>query len=257
MVVSHKFKYVFIEVPSTGSTAISAELVNYYAGEKILRKHANFTEFRELYPREAREYFVFATVRNPLDMIVTEYTKMKGNHKEQYTTPKFFERNGGFVPDLQLEWFKFIQSGDAEFSDFFRRYRAAIYHNWFLVCHDRFDYIMRFENLTDEFAKALELIGIEAARPLQKVNKTRMKDRRFDEYYDETVHNLAWQAYGPFMRQWGYEPPEGWQCERLSVAESLKYRAKEMIVNSAGRFMTISPFSPTVQRIKSIVDAIV
>ncbi len=256
MVVSHEHKYLFIEVPSTGSTAISAELVSNYNGEKIIRKHANFTEFRDKYPQEAKEYFVFATVRNPLDIIVTEYMKLKGNHKKQYTTPKFYERNGGFVSDLQLEWFEYIRSREAEFSDFFQRYRMSIYHNWFLVCHSRFDYIMRFENLTEEFSKVLAMIGIESARPLQQVNKTALKDRQFDQYYSANVHDRAWRSYGPFMREWGYDHPESWNCGEIGKANLFKYKLKETLVNSAGRAITISPFSPMIQSIKKVVDSI-
>lgn len=36
MVISHKYKHLFIEVPSTASTAISAELREHYGGELIL-----------------------------------------------------------------------------------------------------------------------------------------------------------------------------------------------------------------------------
>ena len=190
MVVNHKHKYLFIEVPSTGSTAINAELTDHYGGETILRKHANYTEFRKFAGPDAKKYFVFATVRNPLDLAVTEYSKLKGNHKRQYTTPKFFERNGGFVPDQQLREFEFIREHDADFARFFLLFRNSVYHNWFLVGYPSFDYIMRYEQLAEEFPKVLKMIGLESLRPLPRVNPTALKDRHFDEFYTpETFEN--------------------------------------------------------------------
>ena len=43
MVISHKHRYVFVEIPHTGSHAISKELCEFYDGQIIHRKHANVT----------------------------------------------------------------------------------------------------------------------------------------------------------------------------------------------------------------------
>src|SRR5262245_27774439 len=80
MVISHKHRYLFVEIPNTGSTAISAELRRHYDGEPVLHKHATYGEFLRLASRDQRTYFVFGTVRNPLDLAVTEYFKLKTNH---------------------------------------------------------------------------------------------------------------------------------------------------------------------------------
>ncbi len=42
MIISHKYKYLFIELPRTGTTAISKELRERYAGELIYEKHTKY-----------------------------------------------------------------------------------------------------------------------------------------------------------------------------------------------------------------------
>jgi hypothetical protein len=46
MVISHKHKYLFVELPKTATSAISHELIETYAGEKILRKRSAYRDFR-------------------------------------------------------------------------------------------------------------------------------------------------------------------------------------------------------------------
>ena len=45
MIISDKNRYVFVEIPHTGSHSIAAELVAHYGGVRIMRKHANLTQF--------------------------------------------------------------------------------------------------------------------------------------------------------------------------------------------------------------------
>ena len=254
MIISHKHKYLFVEVPSTGSTAISAELTSHYGGEAMLHKHANYTECRKIMGSDVREYFVFSTVRNPLDFIVTDYFRLKGNHKNQYTTPSKFERNGGFVTDQQILEFEYIRKHDVDFARYFHQFQKSIYHNWFLVGHANFDYIMRYERLAQEFESVLKKIGLETVRQLPKVNKTALKNQRFEEVYTPDTFEGAYEYYGPFMHQWGYEFPKSWPSGKVPWRSNSKFRLKERLVNTAAHFITLSPSSPVVQRVKAITD---
>ena len=55
MIISHKYKYLFIETPHTGSTAISNELQENYDGQRILHKHAYYFEFARQASEEERK----------------------------------------------------------------------------------------------------------------------------------------------------------------------------------------------------------
>lgn len=256
MIISHEHKYVFINVPSTGSTAISAELRDHYGGERILRKHSNYTEFRKFVGADFKQYFVFATTRNPLDLLVTYFLKLKGNHKGQYTEPKFWLRNGGFVPDQQLREYDYIAKNDADFSEFFLKFQRAIYHNWFLVGHTNFNYIMNYENLADEFARVVQKIGLTPVRALPRVNPTKLKAGGFEEHYRQETIEPAIRYFGPFMQKWGYDFPDSWSAGAVPRSSLIRFRLKEDGVNAAARFLTLDPHSRFVQRVKSIWDSV-
>lgn len=45
MIISHKYRLLFIEVPLTASWAIHHELCNNYEGKPILHKHATYSDY--------------------------------------------------------------------------------------------------------------------------------------------------------------------------------------------------------------------
>ena len=89
MVISHKYKYVFIELPRTATTAIVEELIKFYDGENILYKHSSYRELKKYYYNKYSDYFVFACVRNPLDRTVSLYEKLKTNDRGYNVHPYF------------------------------------------------------------------------------------------------------------------------------------------------------------------------
>ena len=76
MIISHKYKYVFIELPRTGSTVIANELCRYYGGQTVLNTHATYRDFLKHYP-DLKHYYAFSSIRNPLDKTVSVYFKLK------------------------------------------------------------------------------------------------------------------------------------------------------------------------------------
>ena len=60
MIISHVHRYLFVELPHTGSSAVSRELREHYAGTQILYKHARYAEFLRSCSAEERDYFVFS-----------------------------------------------------------------------------------------------------------------------------------------------------------------------------------------------------
>ena len=104
---------------------------------------------------DASRYFVFSTIRNPLDDAVTQYFKCK-------TDP-----DGSFSGLKQAPWFRrlafsyrirrydFVHRTDANFAAFFRRFYRLPYDNWSCLSHDRFNYVMRFERLQADIESVL------------------------------------------------------------------------------------------------------
>jgi hypothetical protein len=223
MIISHKYKYLFIELPHTASSAISKELREFYDGSKILRKHAFYHDFLKIANPEEKRYFVFAGIRHPADEVVSLYLKYKNNHRDAYTNPVKWKENGGFVKETDIKVYSFIQRTDADFSTFFKKYYQWPYDNWSSLAHKKFDHVIRFESLQEDFATVLKLLGIEQKQPLPIINKTQEKVS-FWSYYTPEIRNQATQVFGPFMEKWGYTFPSDWGNYTVSQGDRVKYQ---------------------------------
>lgn len=220
MIISNHYKYIFVELPYTASTAIHEELCNYYYGESILWKHAKYHDFLKIATEEHKDYFVFSCIRNPLDVVVSTYTKCKINHKGKYTDPNKLKKNGGFISERMLKRFYFTQEEGIEFPDYLYRFSKIPYDNWSSLAHHKFDYVIRFEKLQEDFAEVLDQIGIQQERELPVINQTGTKEMDFWPYYKtENARKHSIRVFGPFMRKWGYEFPSDWEIPRVLFAE--------------------------------------
>ena len=83
MLISHKHKFVFIEIEKTGSTSIRNMLENYFKKDvtiftypsrkfPLLHRHNTIKEAVESIP-ECKNYFKFSFVRNPWDREVSRF----------------------------------------------------------------------------------------------------------------------------------------------------------------------------------------
>ncbi|HZQ05377.1 MAG TPA: sulfotransferase family 2 domain-containing protein [Anaerolineae bacterium] len=211
MIISHTYRYLFVQLPRTGSTAVAHELRQLYGGTPILRKHSTYEDFQKIATPEEKRYFVFSCIRNPLDDAVSHYFKCKTDHKGNFTKPQRLERRKGLVNQLDYEIFEYLRRTDADFATFFLKFYRTPYNNWASLSHRTFNYVMRFENLVADFATVLEQIGIEPKRPLPHINPTARRTRSYISYYDtpEVIARAKW-VFGPFMQEWGYEFPPEW-----------------------------------------------
>ena len=223
MIISHKNKYVYIALPLTGSTAISRELRLNYDGEPILVKHATFEDFARIAKPAEKDYFVFSSIRNPLDSTVSLYFKYLTDHKHKFTDPKRLQRVRGLGPYLSLRTFHFVKQEQPDFGTFFKKYYRVPYNNWSWLSHKNFDFVIRFERLEEDFAEAMRRIGVEPKRPLPQVNNTTKKNRDYISHYTlDTIAHAKW-VFGPFMKRWDYEFPDEWGESNINRWDQLQF----------------------------------
>ena len=215
MIISDKYKYVFVELPQTASSAIAKELIANYDGREILFKHALYrTNFLKQANEEQKKYKVISGLRNPMDICVSNYFKFKTDHENRYSNPRFMRH--GFLRKYIMRWWNIrqyksiIQKGES-FERFFMRAYSIPYASWSILDHNKFDFIIRFENLQQDFSHMLQLVGAEKVRDIPQANKTADKTKTFWEYYEsEKAKKRAKYIFGPYMQQWGYTFPESW-----------------------------------------------
>lgn len=210
MIISHKHKYLFVELPRTGSTTIGEELCQLYAGSRVLHRHATYEEFLGSASIEEKKYFVFSGIRNPLDEAVSFYFKCKTDHNGTFSLLKqrpIFTRLAYLD---RIRRFDFIRDRNADFPSYFLKFFKTPHDNWSALSHKKFDYVIRFENLEDDFSSVLALIGLEQVRPLPVTHRTREKRSDYLSYYNVEARERAKQVFGPFMEVWNYPFPPEW-----------------------------------------------
>jgi hypothetical protein len=223
MVISDTHRYVFVELPHTASTAISAELCANYDGRKILRKHARYHEFLKWANADQRNYFVFSGVRNPLDETVSIYFKLLGNHKGNFSDPDRFADNGGWISDGKLHRYEYLRETSADFPAYFMRFFQAPYDNWSNLAHKSFDFVYRFESVVEDFDRILAAIGIQQDRPLPMLNKTSGRESHYLDYYVPEIRSRAIEVFGPFLRKWAYRFPADWGSVSVPVRSLARF----------------------------------
>lgn len=215
MIISHKYKYVFIELPQTASSAIARELKENYDGHEILFKHALYsTDFLKQATPEEKTFTKVSGLRNPMDICVSNYFKFKTDHENRYSNPRLMKH--GFLRKYIMRWwnvrqYKSIIGGGENFENFFMRAYTLPYASWSIIEHKRMDFIIRFENLQTDFASALQRIGVDKVRDIPVANKTAEKSKTFWEYYEsDKAKRRAKFIFGPYMKRWGYDFPDNW-----------------------------------------------
>jgi hypothetical protein len=199
MIISEKHKYIFVELPHTGSTAISNELCENYDGERIMKYHSFFHELQGKVTNK-NDYFVFSGIRNPLDEVVSIYLKYKTDQITEYEIIADLDR-------ASRQRYTFAKNNS--YQDYLRRFYKIPYDNWSCLSHSQFDYVIKFENIQNDFQTALCRIGLALKRPLPIVNPTRQK-RHYLTYYPPEIYDYARYVFGPFMKRWNYLLPYEW-----------------------------------------------
>ena len=232
MIISHRHRYVFVELPRTGSSAVRRELRELYDGVPILHKHSTYDEFRRQASDDERGYFAFSAIRNPLDDAVSRYFKLKTDHHQRFSDVSRQRHRRPLNSLLDTRMYRYIATTDADFSTFFLHFYRMPFDTWASLDHQSFGSVMRFERLADDFDATLRRIGIEPVRPLPWRNATEGKERDLDTVYTPAARRRARRVFGPYMRRWGYEFPPGWDLPAPSPLHELSYLAYSRVARA-------------------------
>mgnify|MGYP000080996213 CR=1 FL=1 len=212
MIISDKNRYVFVQLPKTASTAIEKELLEHYDGKAILLKHDLYHKFLKTATPDQRKYFVFASVRNPMDIVASHYYNLLQENRLKKRTPQkhsLARRIWGTYRTKSR--FDFVQGQEGDFKTYFLRFYNAPYANWSIVDHKRFDFIIRYEHMQEDFSELLKRLGLPQVQSIPKANATVNKKGSFLALYtDPEVIQRAKNVFGPYFREFGYEFPAEW-----------------------------------------------
>ncbi|MBR9919600.1 MAG: hypothetical protein GYB31_02100 [Bacteroidetes bacterium] len=189
---------------------MSKVLLELPGSEERLPMHLGVEGFLVDATADEKSYFRFASIRNPMDSVVSAYYKKKMDHNGRFSRGTF--KKGKPIAPQALEEYRFIVEHDADFATYFaafftEEYRRPKHENTVAAMND----LIRFENLQSDFeriCKALSMPRMEVPH----YNKTAGRKRDFIHLYTPAIRRKAKKVFGPIMNDWGYEFPEDWQA---------------------------------------------
>ena len=215
MLISYKYKFLFVHIAKTGGTSIRSALNPYRfkdvhflprficsklssffdhkLGVKIPR-HAKAIAAMEMLPRELYDnLFKFAFVRNPWDLQVSSYHHIKRERPHLIRHIDTFEEFLLWKLDPKRPYQYIIDTSITLQSDY-----VIDLHGRIIV-----DFIGRYERLEKDFQEVCRRIGIETPKLPHRRKAT---DRRpYQEYYNQRTKALVAEHFKKDIELFGYE----------------------------------------------------
>ena len=219
MIISHKHKFVFIEVPKTGTSSIRNALkeklnikdIYEIENEKDLHttdfmcglkfgydNHITLSKILDRHPY-TKDYFKFAFVRNPWDSQVSKY---------------HYYKNGGIYKRLIGEQIAEQSLSERELM----LHKKSIEHNlfdWSLIYENpmvqynylsvnkiiKTDFIGRFENIQEDFNKICDKILIDR---ITIPHRNKSDHSHYSKYYDDESKQYVAEVCKQDILEFGY-----------------------------------------------------
>lgn len=206
MIISHKYRFVFVHIHKTGGESLTAAIKPYLdsrdvvvtdhlaeatnaiargerAPDRALVKHSSAEEIRALLGAEMwEEYLTFAIVRHPVARAQSFHAYMAGTRAFRYRPRRRIwfrtvrRREDPLDPLLWPGMRAFVES--SEFSEFIRHPLAltdpAMLSQWSRVSDGKgnqlVDFVAHTETLSDHFAKLISCLGLPSGVQLPHIN---------------------------------------------------------------------------------------
>jgi len=197
--ISFQKQFLFVHIPKTAGNSIQSVLRDYSEDELValrgeqdgierfglrnpkykIRKHSTLAEYRlALGEKQFGELYKFSCVRNPWDRVVSYYFTPTQKATE-WDTKKFRKAILKLMP--VADYLRLPEEREDPFANV--------------------NYVMRFENLADDFRAVCRAIAISPAA-LPRYNRS---DREhYSKYYDDELRELVRARFAPEIERFGY-----------------------------------------------------
>lgn len=205
MILSHKYKFVFIHLGKTGGTAIANTLCplvgidfgltmynpEIYPGKNC--KHISARELKQVLGEKIwQEYFTFCFVRNPYDMLLSAWSMHKQVDGSLSWVNQDWRRYDTFRDFLQGLLIK-----ETKFPENFQTNMLLDENDELLV-----DFIGKFENLQKDFDAVCDRIGIKKTI-LEHLGPS--KHEPYNSYYTASTATVVYDLFRKDFELLGYQ----------------------------------------------------
>lgn len=198
--ISEELKCIFVHNPKTGGTSIKNHLHSIGKFSKM-EWHYDIEKLCNFATGSVADYFKFATCRNPYERLVSAFVYNCRNcanpsdyhwksYPDSYAILKKWVSfdNGDLVNNFRY----FVSSEDFD-KIFDQRWPIHFRQQYRFFTPKHVDHVIRFENLNDDYKKALEKIGHTTTDELPTINSSNHIDYR--KFYDIQTMNIVNTKY--------------------------------------------------------------
>ena len=197
--ISFQKRFLFVHIPKTAGNSIQSVLRDYSEDELValrgeqdgierfglrnpkykIKKHSTLAEYRAaLGEMEFGSLFKFTCIRNPWDRMVSYYFTPTQN-TSAWDRKKFRKAIVKLLP--VADYLRLDKGGGDPFANV--------------------NYIMRFENLADDFRAVCAALDISPA-PLPRYNRSHRE--HYSKYYDDELRELVGARFAAEIERFGY-----------------------------------------------------
>lgn len=220
MIISEKWKYIFVGLPFSASSAISKELVKRYDGFPVASKHANITELIST-GVDISKYYIFAVYKDPIDIEFTCYNKLITNAYGIYTNQNYFYENGGWLSKRERRIYHKVKKKKLDFNDYLCLKHIVPYDNPFSLNRPYLNKILDFNRLNISFQEALRDIGINIKRDIPVFNET---DKPDHIRVDNAIATKIFAPYYYYNYIPGAEKPNFYDAMIYRINQPVRFR---------------------------------
>jgi hypothetical protein len=246
MIISHRHKFVYLKARKVAGTSVEVALAKHCGEDDIVTpigrfdarwdqddyhhpgtkregysRHATLVPVRRQLGRELWDaYFKFSIVRNPWDLVVSQYHW--GTRSDYWRTYKGSVRASlsRFWTNSPRVWRNIRGLGESVMRtllrmeevpfDFFVKHMLRYYKpNNEPFYFDGsgsmgLDFVIRYENLANDYATVCERIGIPPSELPELKTKSRGERRHYSTYYDDRTREIVAKAYRRHVDHFGY-----------------------------------------------------
>lgn len=180
-------KLLFIHIARTGGTSIETALVgsDWWQIDPAT-KHLSASQTRKHFGEDVwRSHTKFSVIRNPWDRLVSMW--ITGWWYAEQTNFR------GRKPSRLYDFIKKLRPHPHEVYD------SLYYHE---ILDERIDFLLRFENLQDDFQSMLQKIGV---TPVTLPHVEKRERGHYRDFYDPATKSLVEKLYRRDIKEFGYE----------------------------------------------------
>lgn len=223
MIISHSRKFIFIKSRKTAGTSLEAALSRCCSGDDIVTPLGDYRHNRDdagrfvhhalnsagfeqhddaisirdkISPAAWSTYYKFSITRNPWDKVISEFFWEKRRDPSLKPAKRFYHYLG--VPFDELGQLKPL------FSEFVKSYRNTNDRFYLIDGKLCVDFVIRYENLADDFAAVCERIGIDMPELPRLKSGIRNGSRHYSAYYDDESASIVAARHRNDIELFGY-----------------------------------------------------